>query len=166
MNEIILISAAIILITLIIATGRFFYLLEVKLVAKKLIKNLKINPLNQNYSLEQIVYFHSLPSTIPFINNAKKENISIKHDYDSLLFQQLNGIEINIKGKHETILLAYLSTKDFRFPSLDLLMKEGKIDAISYVKIATYRLAHSDTLNEIVDEVYKHIQIGRYNTSG
>lgn len=165
MNEIIILIMAILFIVIIVFTGRFFYIHEVKAAAKKLQTSHQVNALELNYSFEQMIFFHSLPSNIPTLRNAKKENLSIEFEYQSIIFQQLQGIKIYVKRKGETILLAFLPTNDFRFPTLDLLQKEGKIDDTAYLKIATYRLIHPKTLSEISEEVYKQMKIGRYQTS-
>ncbi len=165
MSEIISISVVVLFIVVIVLTGRYFYILEVRQTAKKLKTSLQVNPLALNYSLEQMIFFHSLPSNIPVIRNAKIENLTIEFAYRSFIFQRLQGIKIYVKNENESILLAFLPTNDFRFPTLDLLQKEGKIDETAYLKIATYRLMHPKTLNEISEEVYKQMKIGRYQTA-
>lgn len=165
MSEIIILFMAILFIVIIILTGRYFYILEVRAAAKKLRRSLHVDALELNYSFEQMIFFHSLPSNIPTIKNAKQENLSIEFEYRSFIFQQLIGIKVYVKNGNESILLAFLPTKDFRFPTLDSLQKQGKIDDMTYLKIATYRLIHPKTLHEISEEVYKQMKIGRYQTS-
>lgn len=162
MNDIIILIMAIFFIIIIVLTGRYFYILEVKAAAKKLKTSLQVNALDLNYSFEQMIFFHSLPSNIPAIKNAKKENLVIEFEYRSAIFQQLQGIKIYVKSKKDTILLAFLPTSDFRFPTLDSLYNKGEINKAEYLKIATYRLIHPKTLNEITEEVYKQMKVGRY----
>ena len=165
MHEIIAISMAILFIVIVTSTSRYFYMVEVKKTARKLKASHQISPLELNYSFEQMIYFHSLPSNIPIIKNAKIENLSIVFSYRSFVFHRLQGIKVYVKNGKESVLLAYLATDDFRFPTLDVLQKEGNIDAAAYLKIATYRLMHPKTLQEITEEVYNQMRIGRYQTT-
>lgn len=165
MNEIIIPFMAIFFIVTIVITGKYFYMLEVKRAAKKLKTTLQVNALELNYSFEQMIFFHSLPSNIPALKNSRIENLAIEFEYRSFIFRRLQGIKIYVKNEKETILLAFLPTNDFRFPTLDLLLKEGKIDETAYLKIATYRLMHPKTLNEITEEVYKQMKTGRYQSA-
>lgn len=163
MNEVsVMLVMGIFLLTLLVSS-RFFYLLEVKYSGKKIVNSLHINILELNYSFEQMVYFYTLPSNISIIKEATIENITIDFDYDSLLFSYLKGIKIHVQSDHEKILLAYLAAKDFRLPSLDLLLEEGKLDNASYLKVSIYKLIHQQTLDDITEEVYKQIQVGRYD---
>jgi hypothetical protein len=165
MSEITVIFLIIIFLTIIFLSGNFFYILEVKTATRKLMDSLNVNLLELNYSFEQMVFFHSLPSNIPTIKNASKENLSIEFSYNSPLFRKLQGIKIYVKRDGETILLAFLATSNFRLPRLDLLQNQGKINETDYLKIATYRLIHTQTLNEITNEVYKQMKIGRYQVA-
>lgn len=164
MNELILTVLLCIFVLTILLSSRYFYLLDIKMQAKKIMKRLDINIAELNYSFEQISYFYTLPSNITALKDAKKENILIEYDYDSVLFQQLKGIKIYVKhGSSNNLLLAYLTISDFRLPSLDVLMDNRRIDATSYLKISVYKLIHPVTINQIKEEVYKQIQIGRYD---
>ncbi|GGM23580.1 hypothetical protein GCM10011351_06700 [Paraliobacillus quinghaiensis] len=164
MNELIMAFVLCIFVLTILMTSRYFYLLDIKLQARKIMKRLDINIAELNYSFEQISYFYTLPSNITALKSARKENILIEYDYDSILFQQLKGIKIYVEqqDKHD-LLLAYLTINDFRLPSLDVLMEEEKIDENSYLKISIYKLIHPVTIKQIKDEVYKQILIGRYD---
>jgi hypothetical protein len=102
----------------------------------------------------------SLPSNLPIIKNVKPEELTIELDYTSLIFPQLSGIKIYIKTNKEKMVLAYLPTKDFRLPTLDQMLEQGKINEGDYLKISTYKLIHQTTLKEITGEVYKQLQIG------
>lgn len=152
-----------IFIATILLTGRYFYFWELKSFTKKITRLLGLNILNLDFSFEQMVYFISLPSNLPIIKNAKKEDIEIEFDYASLFFPMLAGIKIVIKTDPEKRILAYLTIKDFRLPTLDQLQENGKIDEAAYLKISTYKLIHPSTLKEISDEVYKQLTLGRKN---
>ncbi|MEQ6378441.1 hypothetical protein RZN25_16640, partial [Bacillaceae bacterium S4-13-56] len=148
--------------SLLVFSSRYFYILDIKFFGKKIMKALQLNVLELNYSFEQMVYFYSLPSSIPVLKYADKNDISIGFDYDSLLFRHLKGIKIYVSHGNEKVVLAYLSANDFRLPSLDLLLEEGKLDEDSYLKISIFKLIHPNTLEEITDEVFKQVQVGRY----
>ncbi|MBP3949550.1 hypothetical protein [Bacillus suaedae] len=162
MSEFIIIITVLLFSVTILATSRFFYLLEIRQTNKKLMHKLNIDILELNYSFEQMVFFYSLPSIFPTIKNAHKKDLIIEFDYQNHLFQQLSGINVFIKSDKEKLLLAYLPTNDFRLPSLDLLLQQGKIDETEYNKISIFKLIHPKTLQEIKDEVYKQIRVGRY----
>ncbi|MEK4513366.1 hypothetical protein EJP82_08855 [Paenibacillus anaericanus] len=147
--------------SIIILSSRFFYSMELQAVTRRLTKSHGFQILKLDYSFEQIVYFVSLPTNIPTIRNAKQEDVVIKLDYRDLLFPRLLGIKIYIKTDMKHIILAYLPIKDFRLPALDQILEQGKIDGQDYLKISTYKLMHKTTLEQISDEVYKQIQVGR-----
>lgn len=162
MYELMIILMIILFFVTIVLSSRYFYLLEIKQFTKKIMKVLDVNVLELNYSYEQMVYFYSLPSNIPSLRDATRADISIEYEYESLFFRQLKGIKINVETNKEKVLLAYLSVKDFRFPSLDLLLENGKIDEFSYMKISIYKLIHRKTIQDIIEEVYRQMQLGRY----
>ncbi|MNO23752.1 hypothetical protein D3C76_135590 [compost metagenome] len=155
------IIASVIFIGFILLSSRYFCLVEMKAVAKRITKSLGLNILDLDYSFEQIVYFVSLPSNIPTLKNAKPENLVIKLDYRSLFFPRLLGIKIYIKTDEEDIIISYLPIKDFRLPMLDQILEQGKINEEDYLKISTYKLIHQTTLREIAEESYKQIRFGR-----
>jgi hypothetical protein len=148
----------VVFIATLLLSSKFFYILGLKSFTKRLAMRNDLNILELSYSFEQMVYFIPLPSNLPIIKNATKEDISIDCDYTSLLFPRLSGIKIYIQGETESLILAYLPIKDFRLPTLDQMLEQGKIDGHSYLKISTYKLIHPNTLKEISDEVFKQIQ--------
>lgn len=158
MNEVMVFSIAIIMVTIVILTSNYFYLIETKSVAKKTLKRLNISSSQLNFTLEKLVFFESITSHHSVISHAKKENIIIKYDYDSLLFQELKGIRILIRGEHETILLAYLTVDDFRLPLLYLLQYENKISESLHRTVAINQLSLPETIAEIKTEIYVRLQ--------
>ncbi|RCX17782.1 hypothetical protein DFP94_108143 [Fontibacillus phaseoli] len=148
-------------ILMVLASGRFFYGRELKSRARKLSRTFHLEIPNMDYSFEQIVYFISLPTNIPSIRNASRDNLVIKLDYKSLIFPRLSGLKMYIKSEKEKILLAYLPIKDFRLPALDQILKQGKINESDYRNMSTCKLIHPATLKEINEEVYQQIQVGR-----
>lgn len=161
MTEFSVTIAIVVFSVLILISNRFFYFLEVKTVAVRITKSLGLNIVDLDYSFEQIVYFVSLPSNIPDIKNAKQEDLVIKLDYKSLFFPRLVGIKIYIRTDKEDIIISYLPIKDFRFPVLDQILEQGKINEDDYLKISTYKLIHQRTLQEIAEEAYNQIRLGR-----
>ncbi|MBA9084653.1 hypothetical protein FHR92_001114 [Fontibacillus solani] len=155
------IVATLVFVGLLLLSSRFFCFVEMKSVAVRITKSLGLNIVDLDYSFEQIVYFVSLPSNIPTLKNAKQEDLVIKLDYRSLFFPRLTGIKIFIKTEEEDIIISYLPTKDFRLPVLDQILEQGKINRDDYLKISTYKLIHQTTLNEIAEESYKQIRLGR-----
>lgn len=141
--------------------GRRFYTIQLKNETERLARDLKLPIQQLSYSLEQISYFVSLPSSIPTIKNAKPEDVIIKLDYKSTLFPRLSGIKIMIFEDSIPIVLAYLSVQNFRIPELDHWLRQGKINESDYLKISAMKIMDPDTLKEIAAEVYKQIQLGR-----
>ncbi|MFT9599301.1 hypothetical protein [Mesobacillus sp.] len=115
-----------------------------------------------HYSYDQMIYFISLPTTLPYIKNALKEDLVIEQDYSSYFFPVLKGIKISLKQNGENMYLAYLPIGNFRLPHLDKLQQEGTIDEQTYLKISTSKLLDPGTLHEVREEVYKQLQVGRY----
>lgn len=162
MGEVTAMIVIVVFLAIIVLSGRFFYLMNLKSVTNKLVTSLHFDALAINYSFEQMVYFHPLPSNIPTIKYATRENISIEYDYKVFFTQYLRGVSVYIKNDEQKILLAYLATNDLRFPTLDSLMKQEKLDEESYFKVAAYRLTHPQTLQELTDEVYHQMITKRY----
>lgn len=162
MGEVTLLIIILAFLSLIMLSSRYFYILNIKVSTKKLMLLHQFDALTLSYSFEQIIYFHPLPSNIPTIKYAKKKDILIKYDYHFFFSPYLRGIHIYIGNDQQKILLAYLATNHLRFPTLDILMKQEKIDKDSYLKVSTYRLIHPQTLQEVTNEVYHQMKIGRY----
>ncbi|MBT2692485.1 hypothetical protein [Bacillus sp. ISL-55] len=115
-----------------------------------------------HYSYDQMIYFISMPTTLPYIKNALKEDLIIEQDYSSYFFPILKGIKISLKQNGENMYLAYLPIGNFRLPHLDKLQQEGTIDEQTYLRISTSKLLDPSTLQEVREEVYKQLQVGRY----
>jgi hypothetical protein len=160
-TEFSIIFTVFIFVGFIFVTGPFFYRMELKSISKKVKKSLGVDILQLHCSLEQMVYFVSLPSNLPILQNAKREDLLLKCEYTSIFFPQLAGVEISIQNGKEKLLLAYLPIKNFRLPRLDRLLEEGKINETNYLKISTYKLIHPSTMKEIKEDVYKQLEIGR-----
>jgi hypothetical protein len=145
----------------IVLSGHLFYKMEMKAFTNKVLKNLSLQIVELDFSFEQMVYFISLPSNLPVIKTAKKDDLSLELEYSSLFFPRLTGVKIYIKTKGEYVIISYLAIKDFRLPKLDQLLETGKINQSDYLKISSSKLMHPSTLNQIKDEVYKQLQLGK-----
>jgi hypothetical protein len=145
----------------IILSGPLFYKVELKAFTNKALKALSLKVVELDFSFEQMVYFISLPSNLPVIKSAKKDDLSLELEYSSLFFPRLTGVKIYIKTNGEYVIVSYLPIKDFRLPKLDQLLESGKINQSDYVKISSTKLMHPSTLNQIKDEVHKQLQLGK-----
>jgi hypothetical protein len=145
----------------IVLSGSFFYKMELKAFTSKALKTLSLKVIELDFSFEQMVYFISLPSNLPVVKSARKDDLSLELEYSSLFFPRLTGVKIYIKTNGEYVIISYLPIKDFRLPKLDQLLESGKINQSDYVKISSTKLMHPSTLNQIKDEVHKQLQLGK-----
>lgn len=151
----------VVFLAIILFSSRYFYIMELRAFSKKAMKYLQLDIINLEFSFGQMVYFISLPSNLPHIKNANKDDIVVELQYSSLFFPEVSGIKVLVKGAVKTEVLAYLPISDFRLPSLDRLLEQEKINEQEYIKMSTYKLIHPATLREIAEESYKQIQEGR-----
>lgn len=161
MNEILAWGIVLLFLLFLVIGGRHFYWLMLQAEARRLARRHDLDLYKLACPFEQIIYFVSMPSQVPEIRHADKENLVIKPDYRSLLFPQLAGLKIFIRTGGEPILLAYLAMKDFRLAALDQLQEQKVIGEAEYRKLAACKLIHPATLEEISDEVSQQIQRGR-----
>ncbi|MBM6616883.1 hypothetical protein [Bacillus suaedaesalsae] len=147
--------------SVILSSSRYFYMMELRAFSKKVMKNLQVDIINLDFSFGQMVYFISLPSNLPHIKHAKKEDIVVELEYNSYFFPKIRGIKVLVEGEENTEVLAYLPISDFRLPSLDRILEEGRINEEEYLKMSMYKLMHPETVKEIAEETYKQIQVGR-----
>jgi hypothetical protein len=143
-------------------TSRPFYQFSMKRYTKRVPSKFGFKVSELNYSYDQMIYFISLPTTLPNVKSAKKNDLIIEHDYSSFFYPLLKGVKISIVTNGEKVYLAYLPVGNFWIPQLDKLKQEGKIDEQTYLKISTSKLLHPKTMKEVREEVYKHLQVGRY----
>ncbi|MGV2938919.1 hypothetical protein AB5I83_04960 [Mesobacillus sp. LC4] len=162
MIELALILAALFFFLASALTSRPMYILSQKYYSKRVTNHYGFRVSDLHYSYDQMVYFISLPTTLPYIRDALKEDLIIEQDYSSYFFPLLKGIKISLKQNGEKLFLAYLPIGNFRLPHLDKLQQEGTIDEQTYLRISTTKLLHRDTLQEVREEVYKQLQVGRY----
>jgi hypothetical protein len=143
-------------------TSRPLYNLSMKNYGKRITNQYGFNVSDLHYSYDQMIYFISLPTTLPYIKAAVKEDLIIEQDYSSYFYPVLKGVQISLDQNGDKLYLAYLPIGNFRLPHLDKLQQEGRIDDQAYLKISTTKLLQPDTLQEVRDEVFKQLQVGRY----
>lgn len=143
-------------------TSRPLYNLSQKHYSNRVTAHYGFKVSELHYSYDQMIYFISMPTTLPYIKNALKEDLVIEQDYSSYFFPVLKGIKISLKQNGENMYLAYLPIGNFRLPHLDKLQQEGTIDEQTYLRISTSKLLDHSTLQEVREEVYKQLQVGRY----
>lgn len=143
-------------------TSRPLYSLSQKHYSNRVTAHYGFKVSELHYSYDQMIYFISMPTTLPYIKNALKEDLVIEQDYSSYFFPVLKGIKISLKQNGENMYLAYLPIGNFRLPHLDKLQQEGTIDEQTYLRISTSKLLDHSTLQEVREEVYKQLQVGRY----
>jgi hypothetical protein len=143
-------------------TSRPLYNLSQKHYSNRVTAHYGFKVSELHYSYDQMIYFISMPTTLPYIKNALKEDLVIEQDYSSYFFPVLKGIKISLKQNGENMYLAYLPIGNFRLPHLDKLQQEGTIDEQTYLRISTSKLLDPSTLQEVREEVYKQLQVGRY----
>jgi hypothetical protein len=160
--ELTFIIAALVFVLTSIMTSRPMYTLSMKNYSKRVTSQYAIRIADLHYSYDQMIYFISLPTTLPYIKAAVKEDLIIEQDYSSFFYPELKGIKISLDHEGEKLYLAYLPIGNFRLPHLDKLQQDGSIDEEAYLKISTTKLLHPDTLQEVRDEVFKQLQVGRY----
>lgn len=143
-------------------TSRPIYNLSMKNYTKRVTSKFGFKVADLHYSYDQMIYFISLPTTLPYVKTAVKEDLIIEKDYSSFFFPVLKGIKISLFVNDQKIYLAYLPIGNFRLPHLDKLQQDGKIDEQAYLKISTSKLLHPRTQKDVSEEVYKQLQVGRY----
>ncbi|RXI99851.1 hypothetical protein DS745_13295 [Anaerobacillus alkaliphilus] len=163
MSELIVISSIVLFFTTVVITNQYFYHLAMRVTASRFEKKYPYAIEKMSFSFEQMVYLIKLPSNVPHIKNVKKEQIYITYDYSSFLYPDLKGISVNLTTDGKKITLAYLSIDNYRSPVLDKLLKEGHINLETYKKISTYKIKHPKVNELIIHEVYRKLQVGRYN---
>lgn len=162
MIEMTFIMAVIVFLMTAALTSRPFYDFSMKKYTKRVTSKFGFKVSDLHYSYDQMIYFISLPTTLPYVKAADKENLIIEQDYSSFFYPVLKGIKISLKFNGQKLYLAYLPIGNFRLPHLDKLQQEGSIDEQTYLKISTSKLLHPKTLTEVREEVYKQLQVGRY----
>ena len=163
MGEIIAFMSLMTFLTALVVTGRPLYLLSLRLYTMLKTKHLSINLDDLHYSFEQMVYFVTLPSHLPYVMKATKDDLMIEIEYDGWIFPVLKGIRIILKSDGERYVISYLSIEQFRIPLLDQLEQQGKINSDTYHKISTCKLLEKTTLQNVLEEVFRQLRVGHYS---
>lgn len=163
MDELVFICSIVLFIATIVVTNRYFFRLSMNMTARRFEKKFGYALDSINFSYEQMVYLVKLPSNSPVFKEAKKEDIGIDYDYASFMYPIIKGVSIYLHRKNEKITLAYLPIEKYRSPLLDKLLKEGSIDQQIYRKISTCKIFQPKITKLIIEEVYRKLQVGRYN---
>ncbi|MFB1081753.1 hypothetical protein [Jeotgalibacillus sp. JSM ZJ347] len=155
---------ALFLLNIIVFTAVFListrplYVRSLKIKADRVAKKMGLSLGELVYSYEQMVFFTALPSHLPQLKHAGKQDIKLKLDYHSMFFPRLKGVKVIVtKGSHPFV-LAYLPIKDFRLPALDRLSSESHLNDKEYLMVSSYIASNPRTLSEIKDEVFNKMQ--------
>lgn len=145
--------------------SRWVYLLNVRIFSKNELKRRDNASLEElKFSFEKMVYAIPIPTNQPSIIQAGKERFRIVEDFDSWIYPRLNGIRVLLKPQQgDELLIAYLSTDQFRVPILDRLLVDGKISRQIYRRISAAKLTMLSTKAEIIGEVYSKIHNKRFS---
>ncbi|MCT8139447.1 hypothetical protein H1D32_18095 [Anaerobacillus sp. CMMVII] len=163
MIELVFISSIVLFLATIVISNRHFYYVAMKHTAKHFEKKFGFSIEKMSFSFEHMVYLVKLPSNSPLFKNVNIEQIEINYDHTSYMFPNLKGISVNLIVDKDKVTLAYLTIDNYRSPLLDKLLKEGRIDSETYRKISTCKIIQSKTQETIIKEVFRKIQVGRYN---
>ena len=118
-----------------------------------------------HFSFEEMTYFISLPNRMPLLKNASEDDINTEADYTSFIFPEVKGLKIYVEKNKEEMLVSYMSMENFRFPYLDKLLYEEKINVRQYKEMSGSILLHPHTRNEFKKEVYRQISGSDLNVS-
>lgn len=157
MIEFSVILMAVVFIATVLLTSRPSYRFVTGTVAKRQALALRVSLNDISFSFDQMVYFIALPTTIPEIRDAAKEELIVEPYYESYLFPEVNGVQVFVKSKEGLISIAYLPIDDFSLPVLDRYLEAGTIDERVNRTIRAHMIVHERTLEAIRDEVYLHL---------
>jgi hypothetical protein len=105
--EIVFILASLIFFMASALTSRPLYNLSQKYYSYRVTAYYGFKVSDLHYSYDQMIYFISMPTTLPYIKDALKEDLVIEQDYSSYFFPVLKGIKISLKQNGENMYLAY-----------------------------------------------------------
>lgn len=158
----VMITAATFLVILLL-TSRPCYLFILRHVAKREAKRLQISLKEVTFSFDQMVYLIALPTTIPEVRNATKENLIIKPYYESYFFPSVAGVHVSVQGEERLIFIAYLPIEDFSLPILDHYLEKKTINERINQMIRAHLIVRHRTLRAIRDEVFQKIHKEQLN---
>lgn len=161
MSEFSVMIMAVAFIGTILLTSRPCYLFVLSHIAKREAAILHVSLKDVSFSFDQMVYFIALPTTIPEVRDARKDELIIEPYYESYFFPDVNGIQVSVKSGQEVIPLTYLPIDDFSLPILDRYLEARTIDERANRIIRAHVIVHDRTLQAIRDEVYHHLREDR-----
>lgn len=138
-------------------TSKHMDFLITKQITKRTGKKYNFTEGDIHYSFDPIAYLYS-KSLMSFIKNINKNQIAIKPDYSSTLFTHPRGLNIYAIMDKKKELIGYYPFERFSCPLLDKLIRENKINQNTYSAISKYKLLQKETQDEIIDEVFGHLQ--------
>ncbi len=146
-------------IVVIMLLSQRFYRWHLHLYSMRKLKQLNFDLEEITYSLEEIIYFVTLPSIDKLITDANPEQLIVRPDFNSIFFPQLVGVSVMIEHTGEgNRVIAYLPLERLGTPMLDTLLLIKKIDLTDYERMSAYRLLHHSTIREIQLEVHRQLQ--------
>lgn len=150
------------LMSLVFLCSRKRYLQALRYACRKIGRKQGFSLPDLQISFDQIIYFLALPTHLPQVIEAGREDFKIEYDFSSRLFPELQGLKVYIQDQKETFYIAYLPVSQFRLPFLDQLLHSGRITAEDYRLLTIWKLTDPAALKEIRGEVHKQIHQGRY----
>ncbi|WP_114164971.1 hypothetical protein [Exiguobacterium sp. TNDT2] len=148
-------------IATILFTSRPSYRFVTGSVANRHAEALGVSLKDVSFSFDQMVYFIALPTTIPEVRDAMKEELVVEPYYESYFFPEVNGVQVSVKSGSAVIPIAYLPIDDFSLPVLDRHLEAGKVNERVNRTIRAHMIVHERTLAAIRDEVYHHLHEDR-----
>lgn len=161
MSEFSVMMMAVTFIGTILLSSRPCYLFILRHIAKREAAALRISLQDVSFSFDQMVYFIALPTTIPEVRDARKDELIIEPYYESHFFPDVNGIQVSVKSGQEVIPITYLPIDDFSLPILDRYLETRTIDERTNRIIRAHVIVHERTLQAIRDEVHHHLHEDR-----
>lgn len=164
MSEFSVMIMAVAFLGTILLSSRPCYLFILHHIAKREAAALHISLKDASFSFDQMVYFIALPTTVPEVRDAMKEELIVTPYYESYFFPDVNGIQVSVKSGQEVIPITYLPIDDFSLPILDRHLEARTIDVRTNRIIRAHMIVHNRTLEAIRDEVYHHLHEVRMTT--
>lgn len=164
MSEFSVMMMAVAFIGTIVLSSRPCYLFILRHIAKREAEALNVSLQDVSFSLDQMVYFIALPTTIPEVRDVRKDELIIEPYYESHFFPDVNGIQVSVKSGQEVMPITYLPIDDFSLPILDRYLETRTINERTNRIIRAHVITHERTLQAIRDEVYHHLHEDRMTT--
>lgn len=162
MNEFSVMVMAVVFVGTLLFTSRPCYRLILRSIAKREAARLNVSLQDVSFSFDQMVYFIALPTTIPEVRDAMKEELAVEPYYESYFFPDVNGVQVSVKSENAVVPIAYLPIDDFSLPVLDRYLETKTIDERVNRTIRAHMIVHERTLEAIRDEVYHHLHKDRF----